>query len=59
MQAYLLDVQPGYSSDPVSGVYNHGWIIGNADAISIAQQARLDALLEIVPVRTPDAPPTP
>ena len=59
IQQYLLDIQPGYSSDPVSGVYNHGWIIGNATAISEAQQARIDALLEIVPVRTPDAPPTP
>jgi predicted small lipoprotein YifL len=59
VQQYLLDIQPGYSSDPVTGVYNHGWIIGNAKAISVAAQARIDALLEIVPVRTPDAPPTP
>ena len=43
----------------MTGVYNHGWIIGNANAISIAAQGRIDALLEIVPVRTPDAPPTP
>lgn len=59
IEQYLLDVQPGYSSDPVLGVYNHGWIIGNSKAISVAAQARIDALLEIVPVRTPDAPPTP
>lgn len=59
IEANLLDIQPGYSSDPVAGVYNHGWIIGNAKAISVAEQARIDALLEIVPVRTPDAPPTP
>ncbi|MDX6681688.1 MAG: hypothetical protein QOG94_1727 [Solirubrobacteraceae bacterium] len=59
IQQYLLDIQPGYSTDPVTGVYNHGWIIGNANAISVAEQARIDALLEIVPVRTPDAPPTP
>ena len=59
IQQYLLDIQPGYSSDPVTGVYNHGWIIGNSKAISVAAQARIDALLEIVPVRTPDAPPTP
>ena len=59
IQQYLLDIQPGYSSDPVTGVYNHAWIIGNAVAISVAEQARIDALLEIVPVRTPDAPPTP
>jgi hypothetical protein len=59
VQQYLLDIQPGYNTDPVTGVYNHGWIIGNPNAISVAQQARIDALLEIVPVRTPDAPPNP
>jgi hypothetical protein len=59
VQQYLLDIQPGYNTDPVTGVYNHGWIIGNANAISVAEQARIDALLEIVPVRTPDAPPNP
>jgi hypothetical protein len=57
VQQYLLDIQPGYNTDPVTGVYNHGWIIGNTGAISVAQQAEIDALLEIVPVRTPDAPP--
>lgn len=59
VQQYLLDIQPGYNTDPVTGVYNHGWIIGNTKAISVAQQSRIDALLEIVPVRTPDSPPTP
>ncbi len=58
VQQYLLDIQPGYTTDPVTGVYNHGWIVGNTAAISVAEQARIDALLEIVPVRTPDAPPT-
>jgi hypothetical protein len=59
LQQYLLDIQPGYQADPVRGVYNHGWIIGTRDAIPVAEQARIDALLEIVPVRTPDAPPLP
>jgi hypothetical protein len=59
LQQYLLDIQPGYQDDPVRGVYNHGWIVGTRDAISVAEQARIDALLEIVPVRTPDAPPLP
>jgi predicted small lipoprotein YifL len=59
IQQYLLDIQPGYSTDPVTGVYNHAWIIGTSVAISVAEQARIDALLEIVPVRTPDAPATP
>lgn len=47
---YLLDVQPGYTSDPVRGVYNHGWLVGDDTAISVDVQARIDALLEIAPV---------
>jgi hypothetical protein len=47
---YLLDVQPGYAKDPVRGVYNHGWLMGDEGAISAADQARIDSLLEIVPV---------
>jgi hypothetical protein len=44
---YLLDIQPGYSRDPVRGVYNHGWIVGDDRAISVATQSRIDSLLEI------------
>jgi hypothetical protein len=44
---YLLDIQPGYTRDPVRGVYNHGWIVGDEGAISVATQARIDSLLEI------------
>jgi hypothetical protein len=55
--AYLLDIQPGYDRDPVRAVYNHGWLMGDADAISISDQARLDALLEIVPVNVATAKP--
>jgi hypothetical protein len=47
---YLLDIQPGYERDPVRGVYNHGWLIGDEKAISLQDQARIDSLLEIVPV---------
>ena len=50
LSGYLLDIQPGYRKDPVRGVYNHGWVIGDDQAVSIAVQARLDALLEIAPV---------
>jgi hypothetical protein len=49
---YLLDIQPGYERDPVRGVYNHGWLIGDEEAISVEDQARIDSLLEIVPVNT-------
>jgi hypothetical protein len=52
---YLLDIQPGYERDPVRGVYNHGWIMGDEQAISVEDQARLDSLLEIVPVNAAPA----
>jgi hypothetical protein len=47
---YLLDIQPGYDADPVRGVYNHGWLIGDERLISLDAQSRIDALLEISPV---------
>ena len=47
---YLLDVKPGYSSDPVRGVYNHGWIVGDTRTVGVAAQATIDGLLEIAPV---------
>jgi hypothetical protein len=47
VDAYLLDIQPGYRKDPVRGVYNHGWIVGDGKAISAGVQARIDLLLEI------------
>jgi hypothetical protein len=50
VQDYLLDIQPGYESDPVRGVYNHGWLMGDAATISVDVQSRIDSLLEIQPV---------
>jgi hypothetical protein len=47
---YLLDIQPGYDKDPVRGVYNHAWLLGDEKAISVPVQARIDSLLEIQPV---------
>ena len=52
VQEYLLDIQPGYDEDPVRGVYNHGWLIGDESAVSADVQSRIDALLEIQPVDT-------
>jgi hypothetical protein len=52
LQDYLLDIQPGYDPDPVRGVYNHGWMVGDESAIAAAVQARIDTLLEIQPVDT-------
>ena len=54
VQDYLLDIQPGYDDDPVRGVYNHGWVIGDESAVTIDVQARIDTLLEIAPVDAPE-----
>jgi hypothetical protein len=50
VESYLLDIQPGYDRDPVRGVYNHGWLLGDEEAISVTVQGRIDSLLEIQPV---------
>jgi hypothetical protein len=52
LQDYLLDIQPGYDEDPVRGVYNHGWLMGDETAISADVQSRIDTLLEIQSVET-------
>jgi len=49
---YLLDIQPGFEKDPVRGVYNHGWLIGDEKAISLGVQTKIDQALEISPVTT-------
>lgn len=51
VEDYLLDIQPGYAENPTRGVYNHGWIIGDDEAVSVKTQAEIDALLEIAPVK--------
>jgi hypothetical protein len=50
---YLSDIQPAYTNapqfQPVRGVYNHGWLIGDEQAISAVSQAEIDSILEISP----------
>jgi hypothetical protein len=47
---YLLDLKPGYAGDPTRAVYNHVWLIGDAEALSVDFQGRVDELAEVVPV---------
>jgi hypothetical protein len=51
LENFLLDIQPGYRFDPVRGVYNHAWLIGDESAISVDLQGRIDELTEIVRIR--------
>jgi hypothetical protein len=51
LESYLLSVQPGYEDDPGQAVYNRVWILGDDKAISIDEQARIDATTELIPVQ--------
>jgi hypothetical protein len=47
---YLLDVKPGYTNDPTRAFYNHVWVIGDQDAISVGQQAEVNELAELAKI---------
>ena len=47
LRDYLLDVKPGYTTDPTRAFYNHVWVIGDQEAIDVNQQAELDQLAEL------------
>jgi ell wall binding domain 2 (CWB2) len=54
LESFLQDIQPGYRFDPVRGVYNHAWVMGDESAVSVRLQARIDELSEIVRIRDED-----
>jgi hypothetical protein len=47
LRDYLLDVKPGYTSDPTRAFYNHVWVIGDQEAIDVKQQADINQLAEL------------
>jgi putative cell wall-binding protein len=50
LRSYFLDVKPGYTTDPTRAFYNHVWVIGDQEAISVNQQAEVDQLAELVKI---------
>lgn len=50
LREYLLDVKPGYSTDPTRAFYNHVWVIGDQEAIDVNQQAEIDQLAELAKI---------
>jgi hypothetical protein len=47
---FLNFATPGYNQDgPTAAVYNHGWVIGDQNAVSVGVQAQMDYRLEVVP----------
>jgi hypothetical protein len=52
LRSYLLDLKPGYESDPTRAVYNHVWLIGDESAISVPFQSEIDDLAEAAQIRS-------
>jgi hypothetical protein len=52
LRGYLLDLKPGYLGDPTRAFYNHVWVIGDQDAISVGFQAQVDELAELAQVKS-------
>jgi hypothetical protein len=50
LRGYLLDVKPGYTTDPTRAFYNHVWVIGDLEAIDVNQQAEIDELAELTKI---------
>lgn len=50
LRSYFLDVKPGYTDDPTRAFYNHVWVVGDEEAISVDQQAEVDALAELAKI---------
>lgn len=50
LRGYLLDVKPGYTTDPTRAFYNHVWVIGDQEAIDVNEQAEIDELAELAKV---------
>jgi hypothetical protein len=50
LRGYLLDVKPGYTTDPTRAFYNHVWVIGDTVKIGIGQQAEIDELAELAQI---------
>lgn len=50
LRGYLLDVKPGYTTNPTRAFYNHVWIIGDQEAIDVNQQAKIDDLAELIKI---------
>ncbi len=52
LESYFLSVQPGYENDdPGQAVYNRVWILGDNSQVSVAAQARIDQVTQLIPVQ--------
>jgi hypothetical protein len=56
LRSFLLDIKPGYATDPTRAVYNHIWLMGDATAIGGQVQAEVDELAELAPTASAAGP---
>lgn len=45
--SYVKSIEPKYVDSPVEGPYNHAWLTGSVDKLSMAEQGQIDSILEI------------
>lgn len=50
LRSYLLDVKPGYTTDPTRAFYNRVWVVGDSGAIGLTQQAEVNELAELAKI---------
>jgi hypothetical protein len=50
LRGYLLDVKPGYITDPTRAFYNHVWVIGDQEEIDVAEQGEIDKLAALAKI---------
>jgi hypothetical protein len=50
LRGYLLDVKPGYTTDPTRAFYNHVWVIGDQETIDVNEQAEIDGLAALAKI---------
>jgi len=50
---FLNYATPGYTQEgPTAAVYDHAWIIGDERVLSVAAQAEVDELMQVIPTTT-------
>jgi len=50
LRGYLLDVKPGYTTDPTRAFYNHVWVIGDQSEIEVGEQGEIDELAALAKI---------
>ncbi len=42
-------LQPKFKNSPSEGPYNHAWITGDSETVTVGTQSQIDDMLEISP----------